>query len=162
MKKKILCGIFAAIMLLMAIPVFADQIDLQDPSIPSSAKVYGAQTCHYGFTTSRYLTKPSSGFGSTINVSSTYIKWDDYVEYDMYEFVKPRDQNGNYLKDDWGLVYCGYDGTVKYSILTMTPNSTSTKIYLRVENPSHVNSSIMNHMTELPIENMKCHGYFWL
>ena len=121
-RKAIVALIAAMMMLGMASVSHADSdiIDQWQPSVPGSAKVYGAGTCHYGFTTSRYLPKPSNGFGSLIYVSTEYVIWDGQEDGDMFEYVKPKDQNGNYLKNNWGLVYTGSGAdNMCYSILTI-------------------------------------------
>lgn len=163
--RKAIVALIAAIMMLgMASVSHADSdiIDQWQPSVPGSAKVYGAGTCHYGFTTSRYLPKPSNGFGSLIYVSTEYVIWDGQEDGDMFEYVKPKDQNGNYLKNNWGLIYTGSGAdNMCYSILTMTPLPTSTRIYLRVENPGYTNGTI-NFRTGRVIQNMEVRGYFWL
>jgi hypothetical protein len=139
----------------------ADTIDQWDPSIPSTAKPYSLSDFQWGFTTTRYLSKPTNGFGSTVYVSSDpYITWDGYTDYDFFEYVKPKDQNGNYLKSSWGMVYSGYSGSICYSILTMSPSSSTTRVYLRVENPGYTNDTI-NWYTGEVIDTMDVSGDFW-
>lgn len=151
-----------AIMLFTALPAFADDvIDLWDPSIPNSAKIYGCLTCHYGFTTSRYLSKPAAGFGNNVKISSNYIKWDGEIDSDIYLLAKPKDQNGNYMKNNWGFLYCGHSGRINYSIWDITPAASATKLYLRVENPGHAVGQT-SYYTNNVIDNMQCNGKFWL
>lgn len=141
---------------------FADTIDLINPSIPSSAKSYSAGTCQYGFTTSNYMSKPSGGFPGKVYVSNNYVTWDGYSEFDQYEYVKPKDQNGEYLKGSWGMVYTGWGGTINYSILTMSAKSTSTRLYLRIENPGYTTGETNYNIPGYPvIQNIATSGKFW-
>jgi hypothetical protein len=162
LMKSIICISMAAIMLFTALPAFAEDVtDLWDPSIPNSAKAYGSGTCHYGFTTSRYLSKPAAGFGNNVKVSSNYIKWDGDTDYDFFLYAKPKDQNGNYMRSDWGFLYCGFGGRINYSIWDIAPLTSATKLYLRVENPGYTNGQT-NYHTGNVINNMQCNGKFWL
>lgn len=140
---------------------FADTHYVWDPTIPYSAQIYRASTCHYGFTTSRYLTEPLGGFRSVVYVSNDSILWDDYSDIDFYEFVKPKDQNGNYLKSSWGIVYSGWYGDINSSIITMSPGSNTTRVYLRIENPGYTTNTI-NWNTGKVIGNMETNGKFWV
>ncbi len=153
-----------SLLLLLSITstALATEIDLWDPSIPTSAKSYSATTCHYGFTTSNYITKPSSGFGSSVKVSSNYVKWDGYTDSDFYELVKPKDQNNHYMSNSWTIVYSGDDaGHVCYSNISISPATDATKLYLRIENPGYTINEV-NYSTGSVIENIKVKGKFWL
>lgn len=134
----------------------ADSI-MPKPSIPSYAKSYSAGTCNYGFTTSQYIPKPSGGFGSEIIVTTNYVYWDGYDEFDQYEYVKPKDNNGEYLKSTWGQVYTDY-----CSHLTMSAKSTSTRVYLRIENPGYTTGETNYNIEGYPvIQNISTSGNFW-
>lgn len=161
-RKMIAVLLIATLILGTAAAAYADEIDLWQPSKPGTAKVYGAGTCHYGFTTSRYLSRPSNGFGASLYVATEYVIWDGESDGDMFEYVRPKDQNGNYLKDSWGLVYTGDGaGNMCYSILTMSPTSSTSRIYLRVENPGYT-TGFINFRTGQVIQNMEVRGYFWV
>ena len=162
-SHRFICTLISLLLLLVcATTALATQEDQWDPTIPSSAKSYSAGTCHYGFTTSNYISKPSAGFGSSVSVSSEYVYWDDEWDYDFYELVKPKDQNGNYMASGWTRVYTGLSSSNQcYSIISISPASSATKLYLRIENPGYTISEV-NFITDSVIGNMKCKGKFWL
>lgn len=159
MKKKIICFALAVMMLVLAVPTFAD-------TVPSNAKVYGAGTCHTGFTTSRYL---SVGNGwNLISISCTYVIWDDAWSSQNYEIVTPREGNadcsdpmdiatGMSSQNGGAPVSSGASTNQSY----YTPNIVQSSLYdsaylyaqtirLRIEKP-----------TDSGVYNMKCWGYFW-
>lgn len=164
--RCLLSLLFIIILSISATVHAADEIDLQNPSIPSSAKEYGASTCHYGFSTTRYLSKPAGGFGNSVCISSDYITWDGETDYDFFLFARPKDQNKHFLKPNWGTLYCGFNNIVNYSRFDIDLEEDTNKIFFRIENPSYTTRDsedrIINFLTGEPIENMTCHGYFWL
>lgn len=170
MKTKKLISIVSVLTIILsciAVSAFADGFS---DEIPSDAVVYGAETCHYGFTTSRYITK-GSGWNSQIHVSSTYVLWDDNWEFDNNEIVMAK--NGNKQLSD---KYRAYTGGYKYQgddqivhnpgtdrddyipyitdIELYGAASNYSKIYLRIENPGTTDSGET-------IVNMMVWGYFW-
>ena len=160
MKKIFLSVVVIVMIFAMCTTAFADSVMLERTSLPSGSKSYSAGTCKSGFTTSNYLTKPSSGWASLIKVATRYVKWDGYEDIDNYEYVKPKDQNGNYLKSTWGKVYCGSETMYSYSMLTMTASSSVSKVYLRIENPGPHGQT--NYNTGAVIKNMAVSGGFWV
>lgn len=57
----------------MTAPAYAGTIDLWQPSMPGTEKVYGAGTCRQGFPASCYLPCPPNGFGNDLHVSTKYV-----------------------------------------------------------------------------------------
>ncbi len=164
MKSSRVLSIFICFLLVFSVCgiALADDIGLWNPSIPSSAKSYSAGTCNRGFTTSNYLPRPSGGFGSNVYVSNNYVDWDGYSEFDQFQYVKPKDQNGEYLKGSWGKVYTGWGSSPCYSILTMAPSSTTSRVYLKIENPGYTDGTQNYNIPGYPvIQNIATSGKFW-
>lgn len=169
-KKRLMVLLVAVMVLSIATAsAFADS-----DGVPSNATVYGAGTCHYGFTTSRSISR-GSGWNSTIHVSSTYVLWDDFWEFDMYEDVYAKSSDNVQLSETEPI----YTGTYNPQPDGVTENPGTNKsdytpfiqeielyaetaaaysqIFLRIEKPSCLNYA----NGYAPIDNMKVWGYFW-
>lgn len=171
-KKKWL-SLFVAVMVLSLATISAFAGEFSN-DVPSDATVYGAGTCHYGFTTSRTISR-GSGWNSTIHVSCTYALWDDIWEYDMYELVQVKDETGNTPLSEQTVVYTGmynprteqfevnpgtnrndYTPFVETIFLCSTASNYS-QLKLRIDKPS-----VPNYANGADsIYNMKVWGYFW-
>lgn len=167
MKKRVIGFILVMVMMLsMIASAYAD-------TVPSGAKVYGAGTCTIGFTTSRYISK-GNGWNNTINVSSTYVIWDDSWKSWYYENVKG--MNGNTVVSEEKSIVTGISSqngggavasgattdrsyyTPKNSTLALDMNIANNypKIYLRITKPNATNP-----YTGTTVANMKVWGHFW-
>lgn len=171
--KKRLLVLLVAVMVLSLANISAFAGDFSD-DVPSSATVYGAETCHYGFTTSRTISR-GSGWNSTIHVSCTYALWDDIWEYDMHELVQVRDDTGNTSLSEQTVVYTGLynPGAGELTVNPGTNRSDYTpfietiSLYSTASNYSQLKLRITkpsdpNHANGADsIYNMKVWGYFW-
>lgn len=164
--KKRLLVLFVVVMVLSlaTISAFASEVyecDLWGISVPSSAKSFSG-SCMYGFTTTNCISKPSSGFGSTMYVGTEYVRWDGEEEYDMYLFVYAKNEYGDLMSSTQRLVYTGWNSEYCSTHFSISTPARGTKLHLRIENPSYTDSSIKNHVTGSAIEKMSCKGKFWL
>lgn len=161
MKKKFLSFVVAIILVLSII----------SSSSAESSPVYGAGTCHTGFTTSRYVDRNGS-WNDTICVYNYYVLWDDTWEYDFYQLTYAK--NGSTQLSDPTVVYTGYSsqnsGDPVYSNASTNRSvytpllteielydgaSSYTKIYLRINKPN-----VVNYLNDTSVYNMKTWGWF--
>lgn len=157
--------------LLAVILMFALVLSFASGALAESAPVYGAGTCHTGFTTSRYVDR-SGSWNDSIAVYNYYVTWDDTWEYDFYQMSYAK--NGSAQLSDPTVVFTGYSsqngGGPVYSnastdrnlyspldsYLSLYGNSASySKIYLRVDKPGCI-----NYLNNSSIYNMKTWGWF--
>lgn len=118
-------------------------------------------SCKYGFTTTNSISKPSTGFGSTMYVGTEYVKWDGKAEYDMYMYVYAKDENGKPMSSTQRKVYTGWEIGYCSTHFSITPTDKGNKLYLRIENSGYTTNEI-NHLTDTTIQKMPCKGKFWL
>lgn len=76
MKKKLICTLVALSLLLI----------FTTSAMAESSPIYGAGTCHIGFTTSRYLDRAGS-WGGSINVYNYYVVYDDTWDDRFYQWT---------------------------------------------------------------------------
>ena len=164
MKKKLICTLMALSLLLI----------FTTSAMAESSPIYGAGTCHIGFTTSRYLDRAGS-WGDNIIVYNYYVIWDNMWEFDFYQLTYAK--NGNVRLSDTTTVFTGMSsqnggGPVGPGEIASTNRSIYTpldteiylysnaqsysKIYLRIEKPNDAN--YLNDYK--PIDNMTTWGWF--
>ena len=129
MKKKTVILFLAAIMLLAAIPVFADMI------MATGTKPYSATAVRHRFDTQSVLRGDNTGWLSARDVNTRlYFVSDPGVN--LYQRSTVLGSNG-YAASDSKIVYSG--GAVLFGITKRGKGS--DHLYLRIHNPHHPNSN---------------------
>lgn len=147
MKKRILCCIFAVILLVMAVPAFAEA-----RSITQAGYSAGKTTpVRHFFTTSNYVTKSSSEtwlqVQDRVNASGSYSYFcdkDGKNATEGYHYTYLVDDAGNLISSDYIEITHGSSGS--FSKGDMDRNSSANKIKLRIYNPKYNNGNPTAYM----------------